>query len=63
MSEYIHLIGAEDVSRAGRTIANAAHEMQNAMAAMEDSLHRHRIFLDDWLQRLEAVLKWEISKL
>lgn len=55
MSEYIHLIGAEDVQRAGQNMQRAANTIQQAVFSLEDSLHRHRLFMDDWLQRAEAI--------
>ncbi len=57
MSEFITLLGAEDVRSAGSSMREAASEMQRAAASIEDSLQRHRLFLDDWLFRLEEVFK------
>jgi hypothetical protein len=54
---YIHLIGAEQVERAAHTMSSAANEMQRAVANMEGALERNQRFLDDWLQRLEAVME------
>lgn len=54
--DTITLIGAEDVRAAGRNVQGAAQEMKAAASYIEDSLERHRRFLDDWLQRLEIVL-------
>lgn len=54
IAEY--LIGSEDVRAASVTMRQAAHEMQSAAAQIEDSLSRHRQFLDDWLLRLEAAM-------
>lgn len=49
--ESIHLYGAEIVREAGRTIAAAASDMRSAVSSLDDTLHRHRLFLDDWLDR------------
>lgn len=57
MSNYITLLGAEDVGRAGSTIASAAGTIRQAANSMEDSLYRQRLFMDEWLFRLEEVLK------
>ena len=57
MPDYIHLIGAEDVRRAGATISGAATTMQRAASQIEDSLDRHRMFLEEWLSRFEAIIK------
>ena len=56
MSEYMHLIGAEQVQTAANTMREAAHDMQNAASTMDFSLQQHRNLMDDWLQRLEQVL-------
>ena len=56
MPEYIHLIGAEDVRRAGSQMQSAASDMRRTASSFEDSLHRHRLFMDEWLGRLETVL-------
>ena len=57
MTEYIHLIGTEDIARAGHNMQSAAGEMAGAASSIEDSMGRHRQFMDDWLDRLEQVLK------
>jgi len=49
MSEYITLLGAEDVSRAGRQMAGAADQMQSAASQIEES---SRVFL----MRFEALV-------
>ena len=56
MPEYITLMGAEDVRSAGVAMGRAASVMQSAASSMEDSLQRHRIFLDEWIMRLETAL-------
>ena len=61
MSEYVHLIGAEDVMRAGHTIAAAAEEMKRAADNIQDTMFRHHQFLEDWAlrfqDRLEEIMK------
>lgn len=52
----IHLIGAEDVQRAGRNIGDAAQTMRLCAAEIESSLERQRMFMDDWLRRFEYVV-------
>ena len=59
MSDYITLLGAEDVQRAGNNISTAAETMSRAAASIEDSLFRHRQFLDDFLLRVENIIKNE----
>ena len=57
MTEFVHLIGSEDIKKAGSSMCNSALEMNKAAASLEDSLHRHRLFLDNWLFRLEEILR------
>ena len=61
MTEFVHLIGAEDVRSAGSAMRAAAEGMKCATALIEDSLQRHRMFLDDWLLRLENIIKKEVK--
>lgn len=56
MTQYLHLIGAEDVRKAGSMISGAADSMRSTASQIEDSLLRHRQFLDEWLFRLQEVL-------
>ena len=56
MSEFITLVGAEDVSRAGSSIRTAAITMQGVAGQIEESLNRHRMFLDDWIFRFEEAI-------
>ena len=57
MSEYVTLIGVEQVQSAGNRIAAAADEMRRSAGAIDDALARHQRFMDDWLSRLEAVME------
>ena len=59
MDKTITLIGTEDVSRAGYNMISAAEIMIRAAAHIDDTLVRHQHFLDDWLIRLEEVMKKE----
>ncbi len=56
MSNYVTLLGTEDVSKAGHNMERAAADMNRAASSMEDSLHRQRLFMEQWLQDLERVL-------
>lgn len=49
MSEYIHLMGAEDVQCAGSAMRSAAEEMNRAVSNLEEVIRLHQRFLDDWL--------------
>lgn len=55
--KYITLIGAEQVQSAAFTISNAAREMKEAASCIDETMRQHRQFLEDWLSRLEAVIK------
>ena len=56
MPDYITLMGAEDVSRAGHRMQSAAEQMSRAAGTIDEALFRHQRFLDEWLQRLESAL-------
>lgn len=56
MEKYITLLGAESVSSAGSSMKAAAETMRQAAGSIEESLSRHRIFLDEWLITLEAIM-------
>ncbi len=56
-TEYHYLLGAEDVKNAAHTMENAAADMNRAAGSLEDTLYRHRQFMQAWLDQLEAVLK------
>lgn len=57
MSEYMTLVGAEDVSRAGSRMESAANEMSRAASNIDHIMERHQRFLDDWLCRFEEVMR------
>jgi len=57
MSEYIHLLGAEDVQRAGSAMRGAATDIQRAVSSLDDILFRYQRFMDDWLDRFENKMK------
>ena len=64
MSDYVHLVGAEDVRTAAITMRSAAEQMQSAAMAIDSSLERHQRFLDEWLERFATVtrdVQWEGS--
>ena len=54
--QYMTLMGAEQVQSAGRQMSSAADQMSRAAASIDETMHRQRLFMDDWLQRLEAAL-------
>lgn len=56
MSQYITLLGAEDVRTGGNRMVEAAGNMRNVVGEFEDSLRRHRQFMDEWLEKFEQIL-------
>lgn len=56
MTEFVHLIGAEEVSKAAYTMRDAAHEMKSVANTIDGALRQHRQFLDDWLARFEQIV-------
>ena len=54
--DIVRLIGTEDVIRAGHAMNGAADTMLAAARNMESALVLHQRFMDDWLQRFEAVI-------
>lgn len=59
MSEYVTLIGAEDVRAAASSMREAAARMNNAVSYMDGALERHRRWADEWLTRLERIMTAE----
>jgi IS30 family transposase len=55
--KYMTLLGAEQVQSAGQTMRSAAEQMQRAASTIDESLERHRRFLDDWLTRFSEVME------
>lgn len=57
--DYITLLGSEDVERAGHQITRAAETMRQTAADMDRALHQHRVWMDEWLNRLASILEME----
>lgn len=57
MAGYINLVGAEDVSRAGYTMRDAAQTMAQAAGSISHSLEMHQRFLDDWIVRFTEAMQ------
>lgn len=57
--EYINLLGAEDVQKAGRNMISAAQAMNQSLSYLDEILHRNQIFMDDWLERFTKAMKPE----
>jgi methyl-accepting chemotaxis protein len=56
MSDFIKLLGSEEVAQAARNIAGAAEQMSRAAQQIEDSTHRLLSGLDEKLALLEQIL-------
>lgn len=56
MSQYITLLGAEEVSSAASRMTSAAQQMNSAAASIAWSLEQHQRFMDDWLVRMQDTL-------
>lgn len=54
--EYVTLMGAEDVSRAGYTMRSAASDMLRAASSISESLDQHQRFMNEWLDRFTAAI-------
>lgn len=55
MSNYTHLIGAEEVGRAGYAMRDAASAMQSAASSFSSDVDRLVRALDDHASRMEAL--------
>lgn len=53
----MHLIGAEEVSRAANRMSSAADEMLRAASAMDETFRQQRQYLEDWMMRFESALQ------
>ena len=56
MTEYVHLIGVEQVQSAANQMNHAAEKMQQAASSFEYAMERQRMFMETWLQQFEQIL-------
>lgn len=56
MTDTMLLLGVEDMRAAGRQMQSAAEQMNHAAHEIEDSLDRHRRWMDEWLSRFEQAV-------
>ena len=59
--DYITLMGAEEVSRAGHNMQAAGQSMNSAASNLGEVLQQHQRFMDDWLYRFEAALQERVK--
>ena len=57
MSEYVTLLGAEQVQSAANSMRNAAEEMHRAANTIDAALQQHRMFMEEWISRFERALQ------
>ena len=55
--ENIYLHGSEDVKVASHNFQSAVQIMQSASNNLSNSLYEHEVFMTDWLDRFENILK------
>ena len=57
MTESVILVGAEEVSRASLRMEDAAASMRLTASSLEETSHHQQTFLNEWLDRFEAILR------
>ncbi len=62
MNSGVVLHGSEDVRRAGNQIDSAAESMRRTQGFQAEELQRHRIFMDEWLERFEKIMEGRESE-
>ena len=55
--EYVHLMGAEDVQRAGSSIREAAQQMQYAASQFNSDIERMIRALEEHAYRIEQAME------
>jgi hypothetical protein len=61
MGDYVTLVGAEDVRRAGQNMSQAADEMLRAANQINDTVERLIRALDEHAARIEAATNKDAS--
>ena len=60
MSEYITLLGAEQVQSAGSSIARAADDIQRAASSISESIGRLIRAMEEHATRVEAAARGDV---
>jgi hypothetical protein len=55
--DYVQLLGAEEVSRAGRDMSSAADSMRQTAGHLDESLRMFLTRFEDLVVRLESAIK------
>lgn len=61
MSNTTLLVGTEPVTNAAATMRDAAERMQSAAAQIEHTMYQRRIWEEEYLARLEALVERELT--
>ena len=56
MSEYVHIVGVEQIQRAALAISGAAEQFNRTVGYLDEILTRHRMLFDEQITRLEHLL-------
>lgn len=56
MDNYVTLLGAEDVQKAGHTISSAANQMQQAANSIAETFDRQQQQMEEWICRFEVAV-------
>ena len=56
MSDYITLLGAENVASAGHRMAGAAQDMERAATSISETFNRFTRVMDDYVGRIERAI-------
>lgn len=57
MTEFVTLLGAEDVKRASSNMTAAADRMSRAAGQIDAALQNHERFLTEWLVKFDELLE------
>lgn len=57
MTEYVHLVGTEEVQRAASRMQSAAETMASAASSIDHTMHQTLLRLEELIGRAEAVAK------
>lgn len=53
----MHLVGAEDVRRAGSNMNEAAQNMRSAASHIDSAMQEHQRFMTDWLREFREIME------
>ncbi len=60
--DYVTLMGADDVARAGSQMKEAADRMYQAANLIDERLTRHEQFLDEWAREFVSEMGVVMSR-